>query len=242
VSLPPLPDGRFTLSWSIPFQSQFATPELAAPILEGRLAPAEDPRWREFGFATPEEYGFWAPRLCGVACLAMLLRGRDPAFPRTLAELTQECQALGGYVLEDEAGRWVDYGWVYAPMLDVARRYGLEGAISTALTLDDLCRAVLADRAVIASVNPHHARLERLDEALAPGGHLVVVIGFEAGGGVPARLLCHNPSGTAEATRAGAWIPADVFGRAFACRGIIFWPAGAPDRSEVGEEGGLARG
>lgn len=228
----PLPDGRFTLSWPIPYQSQFATPELAAPILEGRLAPAEDPRWREFGFATPEEYGFWAPRLCGVACLAMLLRGRNPAFPRTLAELTRECQDLGGYVLEDEAGQWVDYGWVYGPMLEVARRYGLDGSISTALALEDLCRAVLADRAVIASVNPHHVRLERLDEALTPGGHLVVVTGFEAEGGVPAWFRCHNPSGTAEATRAGASVPVAVFGRAFAGRGIILWRAEGGDPSE----------
>lgn len=235
-----LPDGRVMLSWSIPYQSQFATAELAGPILEGRLAPAEDPRWREFGFATPEEYGFWAPRLCGIACLAMLLRGRDPGFARTLADLTRECQALGGYILQDKAGQWVDYGWVYAPMLEVARRYGLEGAISTALAVEDLCRAVLADRAVIASVNPYHVRLERLDETLPPGGHLVVVIGFEAVGGAPTGILCHNPSGTREATRAAAWIPTDVFGRAFAGRGILLWQATAPGGSEVGEERGLS--
>lgn len=220
-----LPDGRTLLPRAVPYIPQFASPELAADILAGRLDPAADPRWAESGYPSGEAYAFWAPRLCGIACLAMAIRAVRPGSAGSLAALASECAREGGYVLWDQAGRWVDYGWVYESMLRVARRYGLEGAVSTTLTLEDLCAAVLRGALVIASVNPNQVRGERLDEALDPGGHLVVVVGFDAAGGRCRALFCHNPSGTTLTTREAARVEAGVFRRAFAGRGLLLWPS-----------------
>lgn len=216
-----LPDGRRLLRRAVPYVPQFASPELTADILGARLDPVADPRWAESGYPTAEAYAFWAPRLCGIACLSMAIRAALPGFGGSLAALATECAREGGYVLWDEAGRWVDYGWVYEPMLRVARRYGLDGAVFTTLTLEEVCAAVLRDEVVIASVNPNQVRGERLDESLGPGGHLVVVVGFEAAAGRCEALLCHNPSGTTPATREAGRVEVSVFRRAFAGRGLL---------------------
>jgi hypothetical protein len=210
--------------WTVPYVAQFASPELAGDIVSGRLAAAEDPRWAEFGYPTRAAYGFWAPRLCGIACLAMAIPIAMPGRQGSLAALAGECVAEGGYLVWSPEGEWLDHGWVYAPMLTVARRYGLAGEISTTLEVEDLCRATLRPAMVIASVNPHHVRGERLDEQLAPGGHLVVVLGFEARHGECVEVLCHNPSGTRPETRAAARVDSATFRRAFAGRGILLWP------------------
>ncbi|MBI2469119.1 MAG: C39 family peptidase [Candidatus Rokubacteria bacterium] len=223
-----LPGGRTLLPRAVPYVPQFASPDLTADILAGRLDPAADPRWAESGYPSVAAYAFWAPRLCGIACLMMAIRAVRPAFAGSLAALATECAGEGGYVLWDAAGRWVDYGWVYEPMLRVARRYGLEGAVSTALGFEDVCAAVLRDVLVIASVNPSHVRGQRLVEPFDPGGHLVVVVGFDAAGGRCEAVLCHNPSGTTAATREAGRVEAAVFRRAFAGRGLLLWPASTP--------------
>lgn len=127
-------------------------------------------------------------------------------------------------MLWNEAGEWLDYGWIYEPMLRVASRYGLAGEISTSLALEDVCAAVMRPALVIASVNPHHVRGERLDEPLQPGGHLVVVVGFETSAGACEAVICHNPSGTSAELCEAAPIPVEVFRRAFAGRGVVLWP------------------
>lgn len=86
-----LRNGRTVVPWRVPVIAQFASPELTAAILAGRLEPSADPRWADFGFSSRGAYGFWAPRLCGIACLAMVIRAAQPTFDQPLAALVAEC-------------------------------------------------------------------------------------------------------------------------------------------------------
>ena len=61
---------------AVPYYSQWESPDLVPQFLDGSMASAADPRWAASGARTPAEYGFWAPRVCGLACLRMILSSR----------------------------------------------------------------------------------------------------------------------------------------------------------------------
>ena len=79
-----------TLRTEIPYRSQYASPELAGEIAAGRLTLAGDPRWRDAGAASVEEYARWARCGCGMACLQMILAARGEPVP-PIAELGRRC-------------------------------------------------------------------------------------------------------------------------------------------------------
>lgn len=60
---------------TVPFHAQFASPELVDAIVRGRLRASADPRWRESGADSAQEYELWAGAGCGMACLAPLALG-----------------------------------------------------------------------------------------------------------------------------------------------------------------------
>ncbi|MFB7337106.1 hypothetical protein ACFC00_36695 [Streptomyces adustus] len=42
-------------------------------FITGRLDAVDDPLWQKSDAESSQEYAFWAPRMCGVACLRMAL-------------------------------------------------------------------------------------------------------------------------------------------------------------------------
>jgi hypothetical protein len=195
----------------IPYRSQYASPELIAEVAAGRRAAADDPRWRDAGASSREEYARWARCGCGMACLQMILAARgDPVPP--LVELGWRCTGHGGY--EERPAR--GYGpLIYAGFVSfVTAELGLDARVAAPLALDELVAAVRGDEVVLASVS-----VEIRELAPSParrGGHLVLVYDVDDDG----RLRFHDPSGDRPQTAQGVWLAAAEFERFFSGRGI----------------------
>jgi hypothetical protein len=60
----------------IPYFSRWESAELAERFVDGSLDLADDPWWAASGARTPGEYRYWARKVCGLACLKMILARR----------------------------------------------------------------------------------------------------------------------------------------------------------------------
>ncbi|MDQ0796970.1 peptidase [Streptomyces sp. B1I3] len=200
--------------------TQFASPGLVGPIVEGGLDPAKDPGWAGSGAASPAEYARWAGHLCGMTCLRMALGTGAPA----LFALRDGALRYGGYT-EDSQG--LIKGLVYAPFAEyVAEVHGLDAVVHRDLSPTGIVRLLDEGRSVMASV---HYGIRHPDRpAPGRGGHLVLVSARSADG---KGVHFHNPSGTTAATRA-ATLPLPVFERFFAGRGVSLSRAAVRDRGE----------
>lgn len=191
----------------VPYVSQFASPGRLAELLDGSLPAECDPAWASTGASDPGHYAFWAWRMCGMACLKMVLEARGTECP-PLVPLAEECAGHGGYVVHADR---VD-GLIYAPFAEwVGHRFGLAVEVRTDLDADAVAGLVAAGRPVIASVHPSI----REPGGPAPerrGGHLVLVFGVLDDGS----LVLHNPSG-----RPGTRVTRADFAKFFAGRGMV---------------------
>ncbi|MCC7206967.1 MAG: hypothetical protein IT323_06650 [Anaerolineae bacterium] len=214
-----LPDGEHRAPVEVPYTAQFATPALIRAYIHDGLDGAQDTNRAAFGAAQvdPAEYAFWAHRACAIACVKMAIDAFQSAPPASMWQLIQDGLALDGYRVHDERGVFVDQGWFYPPLAELAARNGLETrGMAYASTLD-VCAAIRDGWVIAAAVTPElgeHGPLRRYD------GHFVIVYGFVWRRRRPERFLVHNPSGRYADLQAGARIPAGRFGRAFAHRFI----------------------
>lgn len=207
---------------TVPWVSQFASPELSERILYDGYDWADDPRWQETGAPTIEAYRSWAVRWCGMACLRMLLLARRGESP-SLYDLAVGAQEYGAYTDAPGAPR----GLIYRPFVDyLAAEQGIGAQVVTDITADGL-RGRLDDGAVaIASVHPEIRR----PQVPAPGrgGHLVLVTDVTA-----EEITFNDPSGH-RGEAMNPTLPLTVFERFFAGRAIIV----APDASAGGSTSG----
>ena len=196
----------------IPYRSQYASAALAGEIVAGRLALADDPRWREAGALDREEYVRWARCGCGMACLQMILAARGEPVP-ALAELGRRAIPYGAYEARPARG----FGpLIYAGFVDfVAAEFDLGARVAAPLALTQLIAAVVGDEVVLASVSAAIRTPDVVPERR--GGHLVLVIDASSGG---ERLCFHDPAGDTERSCAGVWLRREVFERFYAERGI----------------------
>ena len=81
---------------AVPYECQWASPELAAELIAGRMTLAQDENWARRDRA---EYVEWANHVCGMACLKMVLSHRDGEAP-PLLELARRSLPYGAYVRE----------------------------------------------------------------------------------------------------------------------------------------------
>lgn len=190
----------------IPYRSQFASPDLVDAIVNRGRPVSDDPRWRESGASTPEEYVLRASTGCGMACLQMVLAAHGRAVPG-LTELWRRCETYGGYRPDGRGGL------IYAGLVAFAdAELGIRARVAAPLPLGELIATVAGDEVVIASV---HKYIRRADPPVARGGHLVLVTDA-----VDGRVCFHNPSGDTPATRRNVWMDAERFGGFYAERGI----------------------
>lgn len=205
---------RATGPSGIPYYSQWETPELAPGFVAGTLDPAADPNWAASGARTPAEYGFWSGRVCGLACLRMILAARGAPVP-PMMRLVERALERKAYIPDGDRV----IGLIYQPFADwVEADYGIGVTVVPVLTLGQICASASPATPVIASV--HYSI--RWPDCTPPhtGGHLVLVTG--AGGGL---LRLHNPSGLPGASQRDAVIAAADFARFFAGRGMIIGSA-----------------
>lgn len=194
---------------SVPYVCQWATPELAADLIAGRVTLADDVNWARSGARDRAEYIEWANHVCGMACLKMVLSHRDGEAP-SLLELARRSLPYGAYVREGERIK----GLIYAPFVDYVReQFALESEVRVGIEPEDLPLVLSQRRYFIASVHPGIRQPEQTPPQR--GGHLVLVTTAEADS-----VTFHNPSGDSPATRQQVTLPLSSFGRFFAGRGI----------------------
>ncbi|MEV7193718.1 peptidase [Streptomyces sp. NPDC093510] len=190
----------------MPVHTQFASPDLVAPIVYEGFDRAADPAWRTSGAATVEDYARWCGHLCGLTCFRMAL---GPSAP-TLFELRDGALKYGVYTEVDG----VIKGMIYAPFAEYARDgFGLDAEVHRHLPVEEIGALLDEGRQVIASVHFEIRRPHR--PSPGRGGHLVLLTRRTAGG----LLHFHNPSGIDARTRA-ATMSAVEFEPFFAGRGV----------------------
>jgi hypothetical protein len=196
----------------VPYVSQFASPELVEGFVSDLVPVGADPRWAESGARDVVQYAWWARRMCGMACLRMVLGAHGIEAP-PLVPLAEECARHGGYVRHAD-GR-VD-GLIYAPFVAwVAERFGPAGEVRGDLPLAEVLDLAAAGALVMASVHPWLRWPDR--EPPSRGGHLVLVVGTSPDG-----LLVHNPSGLPGESQSSAELKPSTFERFYADRGVVF--------------------
>lgn len=219
-----LPDGEYHAlpDHDVPYVPQFASPDLIDAYIHQGLHGRDDPNWQAFGVRDADTYTFWAHRACAIACLKMAVDAFGTVTPqRTMWELVEEGITLGGYRTHDEVGGFVDEGWFYPALVTLGERYGLQVSGMGYASLLDVCVAIRDGWLVAPAVTPEigeHARLRQYD------GHFVLTYAFRWQKGRPVTFTLHNPSGRAADLQAGATLPAERFGAAFAHRYMAFRP------------------
>lgn len=194
----------------VPYFSQWESADLADRFVAGSLPADRDPRWSASGARTRAEYAFWSGKVCGVACLKMIMAWRGLPVPPTM-RLVERALARRAYVRD---GARVT-GLVYQPFAAwVGEEYGIAAGVARDLPLSALAARASPAAPVIASVHPWLRWPDRTPPQR--GGHLVLVTG--AGGGA---LRLHNPSGLPGASQRDVLVAESDFERFFAGRGIV---------------------
>lgn len=206
------------LPFDVPYFAQVASPELAEAIFDQGLDARLDPRWRESGAGTPEEYAYWSGRACGPACVKMCVEALGGEW-RSLIDWAKAGLSLGGYLVEkDERGSLVEVGWRHRTLANLIGAAGFP-AEPQPLALDEFPRHINEGCLLIASVSYEVGLPDR--PVTHRGGHLVVVVGVSLLGDTLKDILIHNPSGRVDKLRANACIPAGRFKAGYSGRGIV---------------------
>lgn len=196
----------------VPYFCQWESAHLAGDIIQGKLALAEDPAWRDSGARDVDEYARWASHVCGMACLKMVLAARDGRLYPTL-ELARGSLPYGAYTEEGEKIN----GMIYAPFVRyVAEEFGLEARVHVGLRADELPGLMAQAAYFMASVHPWIRWPER--QPPKKGGHLVLITRA-----TPDSVTFHNPSGE-PGTQVDVELPLAVFDEFFAGRGVAIMP------------------
>jgi hypothetical protein len=194
----------------VPYFSQWESPELVPWFIDGSLRPADDPRWAGSGARTPQEYEYWSGKVCGLACLKMIMGWRGLPVPATM-HLVERALAWQAYVPDGDHVA----GLIYRPFAQwVGDDYGIAAEVVPELPLRLVAGLASPSTPVIASVH----KWVRWPDRVPPerGGHLVLVTGAADG-----LVRLHNPSGMPGASQRDALVEVTDFARFFAERGLI---------------------
>ncbi|ELS54916.1 C39 family peptidase [Streptomyces viridochromogenes] len=199
------------LTHSVPYYSQYESAALIPDLIAGTRTAADDPLWPKSGADSREEYAFWAPRMCGVACLRMALDYWGHPVPPSVPLVRDLCEA-GAYVRDGDSVK----GLIYRPFAEhVHARWGLLARAEPDLTTDAI-RRQLADGG-LALVSVHKTiRHAETTEPPSRGGHLVL-----ATGATEEALLIHNPSGLPGTSQEYAPVPWARLAAFYAGRGVL---------------------
>ncbi|MCJ0871588.1 C39 family peptidase [Streptomyces sp. AP-93] len=198
-----------TIKHAVPYYSQWESAALVPEFVAGADA-ARDPLWAGSGADSPEEYAFWAPRMCGVACLRMALGSLGLPVPPSV-ELVKELCGAEAYVRDGDAVK----GLIYQPFAEyVNARWGLD-ARSAPLLAHGTVRDALAGGG-LAMLSVHWSIRSPAAAPESRGGHLVLAVGATEDA-----VLVHNPSGFPDGSQRYAPVPWADLDRFYAGRGVL---------------------
>ena len=198
--------------FDVPYYSQWASPELVGEIVTGRMNPADDPQWPLSGALSPEEYAWWAGKLCGVACLRMALHYWTEIRPLPAIVLARELVEAGGYVHRPDGGV---NGLMYEPFARyVSERWRLSAQARSTLPAEEIPSHLDAGRLVMLSV---HRTIRTMDPVPPQkGGHLVLAIGYRSDS-----VIINNPSGLPRHSQVRVPVAWEDLDRFYAGRGVV---------------------
>ncbi|MCX5182633.1 C39 family peptidase [Streptomyces sp. NBC_00268] len=194
----------------VPYYSQWESASLVPEFISGRLDAADDPLWQKSGADTPQEYAFWAPRMCGVACLRMALDFWALPVPPSVPLVKDLCRA-GAYVRDGDTVQ----GLIYQPFADYVQvRWGLRAESIPDLPAAEIPEIVAGGGVALLSV---HKTVRTPDtDPPSKGGHLVLAVGVSE-----EKVMLHNPSGLPGRSQVAAEVTWDRLGSFYAGRGVI---------------------
>ncbi|MFH9649060.1 C39 family peptidase [Streptomyces albidoflavus] len=194
----------------VPYYSQWESASLVPDFISGRTPATEDPLWQKSGADSPEEYGYWAPRMCGVACLRMALDHWGHQVPPSIPLVRDLCEA-GAYVREGDSVK----GLIYRPFTEyVQARWGLTAEVRPNLPPAELPEILHGGRLALLSV--HKTIRTPHVEPPSRGGHLVLAVGANK-----EAVLVNNPSGLPGSSQTAAAVPWARLDAFYAHRGVI---------------------
>lgn len=197
------------MSRSIPYYSQWESRQLVCDFIAGARSSLDDPLWENSGASSAGDYAQWAPHICGLACLKMLLAAKTGVIYSTF-QLLDRAKKYGAYVLQEGDIR----GMIYAPAVVMLKQdFGIEAEVVTHLDIHDMGERMSPDDFFIASVHPSIRWPEQ--EPAGKGGHLVLVTEVSAD-----TVRFHNPSGDTVHSQENVVGQVPHFQQYFAGRGI----------------------
>lgn len=200
--------------YKVPYFAQWESPKLIYRILKKEISAADDPRWRESGAKTKDEYVLWSWNSCGMACLKMILSFVQKK-KYSLVTLGKKCMEYGGYKPSSKNNDLK--GLFYAPFVTcIQKEFGLKGRVVSLLPVDEIIYALDQGNVVIASVSPLIRNINI--KPSSKGGHLILIIGYDIKKSI---LIFHNPSGDTRASQESVHVSIKDLKRFFAYRGIV---------------------
>lgn len=195
----------------IPYFSQWESRDLVELIINKQIDGRDDPRWRDSGAASKDEYAEWSWNGCGMACLKMILAStHNKAVP--LVELGKKATEYGVYRLPLHSSE----GMYYKPLVEFIRKeYGLRARAESALTLSEIKHAISGGGYAVVSVTPEIRFLDKKPSKRS--GHLVLVYGYN---NEAKTIFLHNPSGFKN-TQEAVEVSEKSFSRFFDNKGVL---------------------
>jgi len=199
---------------TIPYISQSASPELAEAFFTKNEDPKNDTNWKISGAESLEEYCLWVKHICGIACLAMILKAKGYKNIR-LINLAKEAERYGAYRIQNTNIE----GLFYRPFTKYVKElFNINSeVIKRNLNTKQIIKRLHNMEYIIASVSPQ-IRYANQNNMLVPntrGGHLIVITGIDN-----EYIYYHDPAGIYNESQENASIPLSRFNHFFAGRGI----------------------
>ncbi|MBI2588136.1 C39 family peptidase [Candidatus Berkelbacteria bacterium] len=149
--------------------------------------------YREEGFSTLKEAKYWSDRICGLACLKMILKAFRPELDITLKQLLDKGLELEAYKERS--------GWIHQGLVNIAAFFNVRGSReSIGQDVEKVWMHLSKGRLIVPSVTVgFEAGKEYKQEdgsvyTMPRGGHLVVVFGAEVAEGKVEKFKLHHPS------------------------------------------------
>ena len=212
-----LKDGEYKLPYQIPYVAQYASAERAEEFVRNEDLLKTDARWRDFGADSPDDYSFWARRICGIACFQMILLSlRRPT--SKLVELGKQAMAAGCYLPDPQNPNRL-IGLLHKPFLKFAKSFGFSGKLIWYIGSYAIADEISRNNFVIASVYHDIRNADAKPENKQ--GHLVLVHGFEIKNGQIPGFFIHNPSGFYNESQENHFVRVGDFINCFSGRIIV---------------------
>jgi hypothetical protein len=205
------------LPYEMPYYAQLASPDWLSRVFDDGGDPTGDPNWEAFGTTDADEYRYWAPRSCGIACVKMVVEALG-GLPRPMMEWVKQGIDREGYRIRSEAdGSIKELGWSHTVLAALISAAGFPARSAQTQPAGIIC-ALRRGMPVIVSIT---FELGTNRPIAQNSGHLGVITGSDLESDQLQAVYIHNPSGRTEALRKYARIPADRFTEGYSGRAIL---------------------